>query len=65
MIILHRLNKSEIILNSNLIELIESTPDTLITLNNDRKYIVLEPATEVVEKIVEYQRRIRQLPKEN
>jgi len=65
LIILHRLNKSEIILNSNLIELIESTPDTLITLNNDRKYIVLEPATEVVEKIVEYQRRIRQLPKEN
>jgi len=63
-ILLHRLNQSEIVLNSNLIEIIESTPDTMITLNNDRKYIVRETVAEVLDKIIAYQRKI-QLPTPN
>lgn len=58
MIELHRLNGSALILNSSHIELIESTPDTVITLVNDKKYIVKESAVDVVNAIADYQRKI-------
>jgi len=54
MISLHRLNKDEFILNSDLIETIESTPDTLITLTTGKKLIVRDGIGEAVEKIVKF-----------
>ena len=45
-------------MNSDLIEQIESTPDTLITLTNNQKLIVLETADEIVERIRRYRRSI-------
>lgn len=45
-------------LNSELIELIESIPDTLITLRDGKKHYVLESPEEVVEKIIAYKKRI-------
>lgn len=62
MVIVHRLNNSEFIINANHIETIESTPDTVITLNNEKKYIVKETASEVIERIVSYYKKIYQLP---
>jgi len=53
-----RLNQSSIVLNCELIEQIESTPDTLITLTNNQKFIVLETADEIVERIQLYRRSI-------
>jgi flagellar protein FlbD len=53
-----RLNQSSIVLNCDLIEQIESTPDTLITLTNNQKLIVLETADEIVERIRRYRRSI-------
>ncbi|NLM03874.1 MAG: flagellar FlbD family protein [Clostridiales bacterium] len=58
MIKLKRLNNKELILNSELIEYIERTPDTIITLVNGNKIVVLETPEEVVDKIVDYKRRI-------
>ena len=58
MIKLHRLNGEEFILNPNHIELIEETPDTVITLTNDRKYVVKERAEEVIDLIIEYNKCI-------
>jgi flagellar protein FlbD len=58
MIHVTRLNQSSIVLNSDLIEQIETTPDTLITLTNNQKLIVLETAAEVVERIRQYRRSI-------
>ncbi len=55
MITLHRLNGAEFILNDNHIETIESTPDSVITLMNEKKYIVKESAEEIIRKIREYQ----------
>ena len=54
MIKLHRLNGSEFYLNCNQIETMEETPDTVIQLLNERKYIVKENAAEVISKIIEY-----------
>ena len=53
MITLHKLNDETFILNAYHIETIESKPYTLITLTNDRKYIVKEAPAEVIEKIEE------------
>ncbi len=58
MITLHKLNGAEFILNDNHIETIESTPDSVITLMNEKKYIVKESADEIINKMREYQLQI-------
>ena len=58
MITLHRLNNSELVINCNLIESIEATPDTVITLQNDKKIIVKEKVDEIIKSIIEYQRKV-------
>jgi flagellar protein FlbD len=58
MIHVTRLNQSSIVLNCDLIEHIESTPDTVITLVNNQKLTVLETAEEIVERIRTYRRSI-------
>ncbi|MCB1141367.1 MAG: flagellar FlbD family protein [Leptospiraceae bacterium] len=58
MIIVHRLNNSEFIINANQIETVESTPDTVITLVNDKKLIVKESIEEVLNAVMAYQRKV-------
>ncbi len=58
MIVLHKLNGTEFMLNDRHIETIEETPDTVITLTNDKKYLVKEPAEEIIEKMIEYRHRV-------
>jgi len=55
MIELHRLNNTPFMLNHRHIETIEATPDTVITMNNEKKYIVKEKPHEVREKIREFE----------
>lgn len=59
MVTLTRLNERPVVVNAELIKLIESTPDTLITLINGDHILVRETVEEIVEKAVEYARRIR------
>ncbi|TGK82064.1 flagellar protein [Leptospira noumeaensis] len=63
MVILHRLKGAEFVLNADLIETIDANPDTIITLVNEKKFIVQEPVAEVVEKVIAYQTRIHNLPR--
>jgi flagellar protein FlbD len=58
MVRLTRLNHVSIYLNPDLIEHMESTPDTVLTLTNGQKYVVREPAAEVVDRIVEFRRLV-------
>lgn len=58
MIVVHRLNGTEFVLNDNHIETIEETPDSVITLTNDRKYIVTESAEEIIRMIIAYHKKI-------
>ena len=62
MIRVTRLNGKDFVLNAELIETIDETPDTLITLVGGKKYIVKEKFDEVIEKIIEYRRLCRLLP---
>jgi len=59
MIRLTRLNHAQFVLNSDLIEHIDITPDTVITLTSGQILRVLETADEVVERIVEFRRRLQ------
>jgi flagellar protein FlbD len=58
MIRLTRLNHVPLILNSDLIEHIEVTPDTVISLTTGQKLMVLESADEVVERIRDFRRTV-------
>lgn len=48
----------EFILNAELIETIEETPDTVVTLVNGKKLIVEESMDELVRKVMDYRRAI-------
>lgn len=58
MIELTRLNNNPFIINSGLIKLIENAPDTVLTLVTGEKIVVGESSKLVVEKIVEFRRRV-------
>ena len=58
MIQLTRLNHAPLVLNSDLIEHMEVTPDTVVTLTTGQKIVVLESAEEVVERIIRFRKSI-------
>jgi flagellar protein FlbD len=58
MIQLTRLNNHPLVINSDLIKSIESSPDTVLTLVTGEKILARESVEDVLEKIVEFRRRI-------
>lgn len=56
MIKVHRLNGELFLLNSDMIETIDVTPDTVIRLLNGHRYIVLEKIDEICDKILEFRK---------
>jgi flagellar protein FlbD len=58
MIRLSRLKGEPLVLNSDLIEHIETTPDTVITLTTGQKFMVQEPPEEIVARVIEFRRQI-------
>ena len=59
MIELTKLHDRKIVVNAELIEFVESTPDTMITTTSGKKLIVKESVAEVIEKVILYRRRCR------
>ena len=57
MIKITRLNGTVLVVNADMIEFLEATPDTIVTLTDGRKLIAKESVDEVVEKVVEYKKR--------
>ena len=58
MIHVTRINHVPLVLNSDLIEHVETTPDTVITLTTGHKFVVLDSADEVVRRVVAFRREI-------
>ncbi len=58
MIRLTRLNGSTFVLNCELIESVESTPDTVVTTINGKKLVVAETIEQIVDKVVQYKGKI-------
>jgi len=57
MVKITRLNNSVLVVNGDMIEFVEATPDTIITLTTGRKVVARESVEEIVDKVVEYKRR--------
>jgi flagellar protein FlbD len=60
MIRLTRINDSSLVLNADLIEHVETTPDTVITLTTGQKILVREDVDEVIRRVIEYRRQVRE-----
>jgi flagellar protein FlbD len=54
MIKLTRLSREPLVLNSELIEYVETIPDTVITLTTGQKLRVSESADEVIARVIEF-----------
>ena len=62
MIKLTRRNGNVFVLNAELIKFVEEVPDTIITLRDGEKILVMESADDVVGLSLEYTRNTRFLP---
>ena len=50
--------KDEFVLNAELIEMIEETPDTVITLTTGKKLLVDQSMDDVVRRVMDYRRAL-------
>jgi flagellar protein FlbD len=57
MIEVTRFQNGKVVINADLIEFVESTPDTMISTTTGKKILVKESVDEVIEKVVEYHRK--------
>jgi len=58
MIKLTRFDQRKLVVNADLIEFVEATPDTIISLTTGKKILVQEGVDEIIDKVVEYRSRI-------
>ncbi len=58
MIKVTKLNDKEIVINSDLIEMIDSHPDTTITMTTGKIIIAKESVEQIVNKVLDYKRKI-------
>ncbi|HFE65156.1 endoflagellar protein [candidate division KSB1 bacterium 4484_188] len=57
MITVTKINDKPITINAEMIEFIEMTPDTIITMTNGKKIIVKESVETVIDKVVAYRQK--------
>ncbi len=62
MINVHRLNNEEFLLNCELIEFVEETPNTVISMVSGRKLVVSEKCSKIKKLIIDYKRKINSSP---
>ena len=60
MIVVKKVNQQEIIVNCELIQSVEFTPDAVMSLTTGEKIIVDETKEELLRKIIEYKRSVYQ-----
>ncbi len=58
MIVLTRLNRSDVAVNPDLIERIHATPDTTLVMVDGATYVVVESMTVVIDRIVAFRARV-------
>jgi len=47
--------------NSDLIQYIEETPDTVITMTNNDKIVVQERMTDIIQRVIHFRQQIQHL----
>jgi flagellar protein FlbD len=61
-ITLRRLDGKEFVVNADLIETVEATPDTVVTLTNGHKYVVQGTVAELTRQVIKYRRSLHSEP---
>lgn len=59
-----KLSGQSFVINAELIESVEETPDTVVTLLNHNRFVVQQNADEVVARVIAYRRSLRMTPEE-
>ncbi len=57
MITVTRFNKTQFVINADWVETVESTPDTVITLTNGKKFVVAESVEDIIHQVIEYKQK--------
>jgi flagellar protein FlbD len=57
MIKVTKLNNTEIVINDDLIEFIESIPETMVSLTDGKKIMVKETPDEIIKKVAAFRRQ--------
>ncbi len=60
MIEVTRLNGTNLYVNAEMIEFVEATPDTVISLTDGKKLVVSDSVDDIAEAIIRYRRQIHQ-----
>lgn len=60
MIEVTRYDEQKLMVNANLIEFVQDTPDTVITMTTGRKILVKEKAQEIRELVLDYYRKVNE-----
>lgn len=58
MIRVTRMNGVEFVINAELVEFVESTPDTVITLTTGKKFVLKDSLDDVVDKVIAYRKAV-------
>lgn len=64
MIRLTRINGQVVVINAELIEVVEETPDTVVTMANHNRFMVQESADEIINRVIAYRRSLRLVPED-
>ncbi|MFW5984677.1 MAG: flagellar FlbD family protein [Halanaerobiaceae bacterium] len=64
MIEVKRMDGETIVINAELIETVRATPDTVITLTNDKTILVQNGVEEIVAKVINYRQKVHFRPTE-
>lgn len=57
MIKVTKINNEPMVINADMIEFIESTPDTIISTTTGKKIFVKESVDEVIDRVIQYKQR--------
>lgn len=58
MIKVTRLNGMDLYINAELVEFIEATPDTVLTLSTGKKFVLKDSVDDVVSRVIEYRKTV-------
>ncbi len=57
MIKVTKINDAELVINADLIEFVEATPDTMITLTTGKKIMVRESIDDIIRRVAEFKQQ--------
>lgn len=57
----YRFDGSELVVNADLIETVEATPDTVITLTTGKKIVITDGVEDIIKRVMDYKREIHRI----